>query len=122
MFGNPAAERAALELSYEATADITRLCSVIPEGKHTAEMQPTAIAAGVRCGLSYGGNNSRQDDEAQQTVDHDATLYLPPEIGVQAGDTVTVLRYGQTSTYEAVGHPALYATHQEVALKEGGVA
>ena len=61
-FGNASAERAAIELTYEDTATVSRTTS--QRGKNNiSTSSPSVIYDGIICALSYtGSDNSRQTD------------------------------------------------------------
>lgn len=113
-FGIPAAERAALEATYEDTATIqgttTETVGFIDKTK------PAEIASGVPCALSWKADSSRQSD-AQQDVEYDRVLFIAPELEILPGYFVTINRLGKNEYYEVVGKPVRYATHQQVFLK-----
>lgn len=113
MFGNAAAERAAIEQTYDAVCSITRQTAVYSDG--TAQGVQTVIAEGLPCGLSRSSNSSGQD--TANIISDSRVLFIAPETDIRAGDTVTVTLYGRTERLEAVGMPLLYATHQEVTLE-----
>ena len=76
VFGNASAERAAIELTYEDTATVSRTTS--QRGKNNiSTSSPSVIYDGIICALSYtGSDNSRQTD-AQNNVDYDAVIFRP---------------------------------------------
>ena len=113
-FGIPAAERAALEATYEDTAVISRMGT--KQVGAIDKMAPTPVYSGVRCALSRKSDSSRQT-AAQQDVEYDCVLFAAPELDVKPGDSVAVSRFGVEEQFEAVGRPARYATHQEIFLK-----
>ena len=122
MFGNPYAERMALEATYEDTAVIFRPEAVKgPDGFTRPQDRP--VYTGVICALSAVSDNSSQTD-AQQNLRYDCKLFVQPDKEICPGDTVTVSRFGRfqvpspsVQTFEVVGEPLLYATHREVLLK-----
>ena len=122
MFGNPYAERMALEATYEDTAVISRTQPVKGADGFTRP-QPCPVYSGIICALSSGSDSSRQTD-AQQNLRYDRKLFVQPDKEVRPGDTVTVSRFGRflypspsVQKFEAVGEPLLYQTHREVFLK-----
>lgn len=127
MFGNPYAERMALEATYEDTAVISRSQPVKgPDGFTRPQDEP--VYTGIICALSAGGDSSRQT-EAQQSLQYDRKLFVQPDKEVRPGDTITVSRFGRflspspsVQTFEAVGEPLLYLTHREVFLKAVSLA
>jgi hypothetical protein len=113
MFGNAAAERKAIESTYDAVCGISRPAADYSDG--IAQNVYTVIAEGVPCGLSRGGDSSSQD--MANVIADSRVLFAAPETDIKAGDTVTVTLYGRTERFEAVGISLLYATHQEVTLQ-----
>ena len=123
-FGNASAERAAIEL----TATVSRTTS--QKGKNNISVSsPSVIYDGIICALSYtGSDNSRQTD-AQNNVDYDAVIFASPDLLVLPGDTIVVKRFGRDDpssgrnlTFEVIGRPSVYATHQEIKVKDGDLA
>lgn len=127
MFGNPFAERMALEATYEDTANVTRDVPVKGDD-NLARVEPTVIYSGIICALSKNTDSSTQTD-AQQEIRRDMTLFVSPDKAIQAGDTVEVTRFGRTQpaseykhTFEVVGVPVRYMTHVEVAVKDVSIS
>lgn len=118
MFGNVTAERAAIESLYDAVCTISRSGAVSEDG--IARSSEIIIAENVPCGLSDGSDNSAQAQA--NVITHEKRLFVSPETDIKAGDTVSVTAYGRTEAYEAIGVPAVYATHQQVRLVGKGVA
>lgn len=127
MFGNPYAERMALEATYEDTAVVSRPQPVKGSDGFT-RTQDAPVYTGIICALSNVSDSSKQTD-AQQSLAYDRKLFVQPDKEVRPGDTVTVSRFGRlqdpspsVQTFEAVGEPILYATHREVLLKAVSLA
>lgn len=122
MFGNPTAERMALESTYEDTATVIRDKSEAGAGSF-ASVSPSPVYTDIICALSKVSDNSAQTD-AQQNIRRDMTLFVSPDKEIKAGDTVEVTRFGRiqpgghSQTFEVVGVPVRYLTHIEVALKD----
>lgn len=126
MFGNPTAERAALEMTYEDTMTITTTTHVVID--HITHTEPKTIYADVMCALSRSGDSSAQTD-VQHKIDYDAVIFAAPELAVLPGDTIQLRRFGRdqpeskiTLDYEVIGVPAVYMTHQQIKVKERGIA
>lgn len=125
-FGNPAAERRALEGTYEDTADILRPAPQ-REGDITRAVYAPCYQR-LACALSRAGVNSRLGRErssqsrAENRLDYDTVLFLPPEPVLQPGDRVHIHRWdGTTLALDLVGRSIRYATHQEAAARERGL-
>lgn len=128
MLGNPAAERAAIELTYEDTATISRTTPQTGANNITKAV-PTVIHNEIICALSYSGSDKSEQAKAQNTVDYDAVIFAAPELLVLPGDSVSLKRFGRDNpssqillNFQVVGRPSLYATHQEIKVKEGDLA
>ena len=85
--------------------------------------------SGIICALSYSGTNSSIQTNAQQNIDHDAVVFAGPDLKVLPGDTIVVKRFGrddpsstQEVTFEVIGRPSMYATHQEIKVKDGDLS
>lgn len=127
MFGNPQAERMALEATYEDIATVSRTKPKKGEDGITRTV-PDNVYTGIICALSKNSDSSAQTD-AQQNIQRDMTLFTGPDMDIRAGDTVTVQRFGRvpgagtfTCAFEVVGVPVRYLTHQEIALKDVTIA
>ena len=127
-FGNANAERAAIEMTYEDTATVSRTTPQRGQNAISAP-DPSVIYSGIICALSYSGTNSSMQTNAQQNIDHDAVVFASPDLKVLPGDTIGVKRFGrddpsstQEVTFEVIGHPSMYATHQEIKVKDGDLS
>ncbi len=131
MFGNPAAERAALEGTYEDTMTVTAGKTVTEH--NISRFEPETEYSDVRCSLSRNVLFRRADSSEQTDVSHrieyDAVIFAAPELAVMPGDMIALKRFGrdqpesrQLQYYEVVGVPAVYLTHQEIRVQERGIA
>lgn len=127
-FGNASAERQAIEMTYEDTATISRTTPQRGQGAISTS-SPTVIYQDIVCGLSYTGSDNSRQTNAQNSVDYDAVIFAGPDLVVLPGDKIVVKRFGRddsTSTktlnFSVVGRPAVYATHQEIKVKDGDLA
>ena len=114
-FGNPAAERAALEQTYEDRTDVLRP-GRDREGNLTRTVYELVYGA-LPCALSRAGVQSRLSRErsgqnrAESRLDYDAVLFLAPEPELRPGDRVRVQRAdGETLELELVGRAVRYPT------------
>ncbi|TVX91897.1 hypothetical protein [Paenibacillus agilis] len=118
MFGHAAAERTALELTYEDICSVSRMAAA-EDVDGIVRTTWTDVYQNIACAFSAGSDRSNQTT-AEHRIEHEAKLYVAPTASIQAGDRVMVQRFGQaqlSSIYEVVGVPKRYATHNEVRLK-----
>lgn len=127
-FGNAAAERAAIEKTYEDTAVISRTAPETGSNKITKAV-PAVIYNEIVCALSYSTTDRSKQTQAQQDIDYDAVIFAPPDLAILPGDAVTLKRFGRdnpesaiTLNFKVVGRPIVYATHQQVKVKDGDLA
>lgn len=128
MFGNPGAERAAIEMTYEDTATFSRTTPQTGANKITKSV-PAVIYDEIICALSYSGSDKSEQTKAQNEVDYDAVIFAAPELLILPGDSVVLKRFGRDDpssrrllAFDVVGRPAVYATHQEIKVKDGDLA
>lgn len=120
MIGNPVIERAAIEAMYEDTCSILRAAAV--KTGNLTQMQPQQVATGIRCALSRASVSPSVQMDAENRVEYTAKVFMAPDVDVQAGDIIDVTRFGSVVHLECAGRPAVYATHQEIGVKERGLA
>lgn len=127
-YGNAAAERAAIESTYEDVATVERNETVRGAGS-ISEYKRVTVYEGVVCGISYASADKSDQTDVQHNIDVEATLFISPELDIRPGDYITVKRFGRDNPistlireYEVIGLSPIYATHQEVRLKAGGLA
>lgn len=114
-YGNAAAERAAIELTYDSLCSITRQ-ELVTEG-NISRRRETDVAVNVRCALSYTGSDGSSQQEGH-LIDWDAVVFIGPEQNIRPGDHIAV----KGITFEVIGRPVVYATHQQIRVKEAGLS
>lgn len=115
MFGNVKAERVAIEMTYTDTCDIIR--NVEKEIDYVNRHIDEAVYKNIPCALVMGKSPTESTDTAA-FFNYTAVVFMSPEIEVIADDKIVVRRYGRMTEYTNAGRPAVYATHQEVAVVE----
>lgn len=120
-FGAVAAERAAIEMTYEDQADVYRTENqTVGSITHKAEKR---VYDSLPCALSYTGPGDGKQTAAQNQVEYDAVVFLAPELEIRPGDHIQLVRLGRIPlTFSVAGRPAVYATHQEVKVREEALA
>lgn len=120
-FGNIPLERAALECTYEDTLELLRPTDITQN--NITHKVPVAAGESI-CALSQGGGGPATQTDTFALVEYDAKIYAPPELDVQEGDAIRLVRFGRQNPaspqifyFEPVGRPALYPTHQEIPVK-----
>ena len=88
------------------------------------------IYDGIICALSYtGSDNSRQTDAQNNASIMTLSFFTSPDLLVLPGDTIVVktVRTGRSFQWskpdlQVIGRPSVYATHQEIKVKDGDLA
>lgn len=100
----------------------TDLCTVTFYGKitdpETHETYTGEITTGMEypCRLSFE-QGAPTGDGKNASLTQGIKLFLAPEVEIQPGSKLTVIRQGQATEYKNSGKPALYPSHQEVKLE-----
>ncbi|MEA4831936.1 hypothetical protein SDC9_75301 [bioreactor metagenome] len=112
-FGYAAAERAAIERTYEDTAIISRTTPQTGTNKITKSV-PSVVYSNIICALSKGSDKSEQT-KAQNKIDYDAVVFSPPDFLILPGDKIALKRFGRSDpnssivyNFEVVGRPSIY--------------
>lgn len=120
MIGNPAKERKLLAQTYEDLLSIYR-SEDIDVGSITKKDWVCKYSE-ILCALSYGGGDKSSQSESANRIEYDAKIFTDPEVDIQVGDRLQVTRYGRELSFEVVGRPAVHPTHQDVKVRERGLA
>lgn len=127
-FGNLSAERAAIERTYEDTATVSRTAPQTGTNNITKSV-PSVVYSAIICALSQSGSDKSQQTEAQNRIDYDAIIFAGPDLMIRPGDRVSLIRFGRDNPnspivydFEVVGRPSVYATHQEIKVKDGDLS
>ena len=113
-FGQPDVERKMIESTYEDICKISRYQDETVD--FITKSVPVVVAENVICALSQSGLNPTTQTDSANNINYNIKLFLAPEIKINPGDQIEVLRFGKEYLFESSGEPMVYATHQEVIL------
>ncbi|WP_154666503.1 hypothetical protein [Anaeromassilibacillus senegalensis] len=115
-------------MTYEDTASVSRTEPVTGANNITKTALVVKYSE-IICALSYTGSDKSNQTKAQNEVEYDAVIFAAPDLLVLPGDSVILKRFGRDDPssqlllmFEVVGRPAMYATHQEIRVKDGDLA
>ncbi|WP_339316880.1 ABC transporter ATP-binding protein [Paenibacillus sp. FSL R10-2734] len=117
-FGMVAAERAALESTYEGLCTVSEMKDVKDPVSGKTRQQPVVVLADEPCGLSQSTLPSATQTVTSDKVEYDAKLFISPDVTIKPGSRITVQQNGMEFKGEQAGKAFRYATHQEIKLKE----
>lgn len=87
-----------------------------PINKQT-EFVDVIVLADEPCRVSFERIPATSPDNGTVIVSQAVKLFLRPDVDIPPGSTFVVARQGRTETYVSSGQPAIYPSHQEIALK-----
>lgn len=87
-----------------------------PVTKRTSFAEVTDIV-GQPCRLSYNSSNHTGDGNLA-SKNQVISLFLPPSINIKSGSKIVVTQHGKVQTFTNSSEPKLYASHQEIELKD----
>lgn len=108
-----------LALTYDHTCTVKRPVEQIADGWDDFKL--TAVYEALPCAVSFSGLPTGGHTDTVQHIDYVATLFVRPEVDLQAGDRIVADVYGQSYVFLA-NEPARYVSHQEVPLIRSDVA
>ena len=107
--------RRQIEKLYEDSMNVLRVVYV--ETKGISRPTEVNVAKTIQCGLSYGGGDKSAQSSNAHTIDYDVTVFAAPDVDVQPGDRLEVIRCGRILNFEVIGMPSVYPSHQEIKAK-----
>ena len=109
--------RRAIEELYADIASVIGFTSAKdPVTKETMKRE-CILVEDMPCRVSFGKSQPSSLGEPAQMSEQSITLFCPPDREIPPGSHIEVIRCGKTLQFESSGVPALYGSHQEVALK-----
>ncbi|OME58369.1 hypothetical protein BSK59_08550 [Paenibacillus odorifer] len=113
-----AAERAALESTYEGLCTVSEMKDVKDPVTGKTRQQTIIVLANEPCGLSQSSLPAATQTVTADQINYDAKLFISPDITIKPGSRITVQQNGMEFKGEQAGKAFRYATHQEIKLKE----
>lgn len=108
--------RKAQEETYDGKcAVVERLKVKDPYTKITAE-EDVKTMEDVPCRLSYSSISAADQTETAAKTTQSIKIFMSPDVKIKPGTKLIVTQSGETCEYESSGVPAIYKTHQEIAL------
>lgn len=121
MLGNPNAERALLEQTYDGMMTVTGTTKSIARGE-TIVRRDVILLENIPCALSFSGAEAGEQTDDRGKIGYTASIFCSPDIHVAAGSQITVEQYGKTYRFKYSGECAMYPTHQQISVTREDVA
>ena len=111
------AVREAIESLYEDSCDVIEKRSITDPVTKKTNFEEVTIFEGYPCKLSFSTLPSTSGENTSSVV-QSVKLFISPDISIKPGSKITVKRQdGSFTDYASSGKPAVYASHQEIALE-----
>lgn len=111
------AARQAQEATYDGICTITEYRDVMDKKTKLSHEEEVAVIESLPCKLSFEKLNTVIQTETSAAVAQGTKLFIAPEIMIKSNSKIIVTQNGVTEEYSASGKPAVYSTHQEIALE-----
>ena len=108
--------RKAIERSYNGLCTVSTYEEYTKPNGSTAH-QETTQHVDLPCQLSFSTSDSTDQYGNASDVSQKTKVFLSPDVVIKAGSKLTVTQNGRTTVYSNSGEPAVYNTHQEIALE-----
>ena len=109
--------REAIESLYIDTCDIIGLVSTVNPSNKRTEMKEEILYSNVPCRLSIKNVSPASDSDTASSATQITTVFIAPELDIQAGSKFLIRHYDREFKYESSGYPAIYSSHQEIRLQ-----
>lgn len=107
--------RQAVEQTYRGTCRLYVSRMVKEEETKITKEERVLVEPEFPCRLSFSTASAREKDGTFVKV-QEVKLFCAPEISIPAGSLLEITQDNRTASYEQSGYPAVYQSHQEVAL------
>ena len=108
--------RKVIESTYDGTCTVTEHVEYEKENSSTG-FKDEIVLINEPCRLSFSSSQTAQQGEQAAAITQSIKLFIRPELTIKPGSKITVTQNGVTADYTRSGVPAVYPTHQEIALE-----
>lgn len=108
--------RKAIEKLYTDRCTIYEYQSVWDPNKGEDVQKPVPIVVDQPCRISQKALGTNGQTEAQNNIAYETKIFVAPELEINQGSMLTIVRNGVERKYHA-GEPFMYPTHQEISIQ-----
>lgn len=109
------AARKAIESQYDAKCDIIEYGNVLVG--NITKNQEKIKEHDVPCKISFEDIYSNTETDTENKIVQKVKLFIKPELIINPGSKIVVVRKNRIIPYKNSGEPAVYDTHQEIILE-----
>lgn len=110
------AVRKAVEKGYIGTCSVIEYRKVKRENGSTGFSEETVLD-NIPCKLSFKSAPVLGDGATGSAISQMVKVFMAPDVSVKSGSKLIITQNGVTKEYKGSGEPAIYETHQEIALE-----
>ncbi len=110
------AARKAIEATYSGTLMVTEMQKVKDERSKLTKNVEVVVLENQPCKLSFEKLQAAIQSDSAAAITQGAKLFVSPDVSIKPGSKLTVTQDEITTDYIRSGVPAVYPTHQEIAL------
>lgn len=107
----------AVESQYKGICTVYEYQKVKDDVTKVTATKEILVLEGVPCNLSYKSIATTGENNNAATVSQAVKLFCALELCIKAGSKIVVTQAGITTAYKSSGAPAVYPSHQEIALE-----
>lgn len=110
------AARKAIEATYSGTLMVTEMQKAKDERSKLTKNVEVVVLENQPCKLSFEKLQAAIQSDSAAAITQGAKLFVSPDVSIKPGSKLTVTQDEITTDYIRSGVPAVYPTHQEIAL------
>lgn len=107
--------RQAVESQYKGICRLYESRQVKDEKTKITSEERVLVEPGFPCRLSFNTSTVKEKEGVFVKM-QETKLFCAPEREILAGSLLEITQDGRTALYEQSGYPAVYESHQEIAL------
>ena len=106
----------AIESMYTGKCTVYAVNTITDEITKRSRSETIALFSSVPCYSSFRATSVTEEFGGMRVI-QTTTLFIAPEYEIPEGAKIIVTQNGRTDTYIRSGVPAVYPTHQEIAME-----
>lgn len=84
---------------------------------HSTGLEEVKVLQDQPCKLSFKTITHSKESDSINSISQVIKIFLSPQIEIKPGSKLVITQNGVTTSYKNSGQPAIYMTHQEIALE-----
>ena len=89
----------------------------VTKPNHSTGFEEVPIIENQPCKLSFKTISHSKETDSTNSISQVIKIFISPQIEIKPGSKLVIAQNGVTTSYKNSGQPAIYSTHQEIALE-----